>query len=103
MRSLAPVRHVRYDLHNFHTEIGAMSADLADIEKRLNAGAWLRPGEVGALFGRTRWAVNYWMQTGKIGFRKSPGGHREADPDDVKRILAEHRQEHPATGSEPSQ
>lgn len=77
------------------------AGDAADIERRLREGAWLRPGEVGALFGKSRWAVDYWLRKGvkvrgeterrMIGFRESPGGHRECDPADVIALLDAYR------------
>jgi len=72
----------------------------ADIERRLDAGEWLRPGDVGVLFGRTRYAVDDWMNAGKLRFRRSPGGHREAHPEDVRRLLDEQRQVHGGTADD---
>jgi hypothetical protein len=91
--------HGRYD-RNGCNRAGAMTDETAaEIEKRLNDGAWLRPGEVATLFGRSRWAVIDWLKKGVlvngerhfIGFRTSPGGHRELDPADVAKVLAAHR------------
>jgi hypothetical protein len=67
----------------------------ADVEKRLNDGAWLKPGEVATLFGKSRWAVINWIKTGvKIGderyrieARPTTGGHRELNPAHVKAAL----------------
>jgi hypothetical protein len=96
-------RHDRYDRH-ICTGVEIMaedSADAAGIERRLRTGAWLRPGEVGILFGKSRWAVDYWLRKGvkvrgetdrrMIGFRESPGGWRECDPDDVSALLDAYR------------
>lgn len=71
----------------------------AEIEKRLTDGDWLKPGEVAALFGRSRWAVNGWLKNGVkiageryyIGYRETPGGHRECDPEDIRTVLAAYR------------
>lgn len=71
----------------------------AEIEKRLNDGAWLRPGEVGVLFGKSRWTVINWVKNGYrldgeryiIGYRETGGGHRELDPDDVRKLLDAYR------------
>lgn len=71
----------------------------AEIEQRLNEGAWLRPGEVAVLFGKSRWTVINWIKNGyKAGgeritlhYHETGGGHRELDPDDVKRALAAYR------------
>lgn len=68
----------------------------AEIEKRLNEGAWLKPGEVGVLFGKSRWSAINWM-TGKgvklgstyhrLRWKYSTGGHRIVNPDDVRAAL----------------
>lgn len=88
--------NARYDRHK-RAKVGAMSdGTAAEIEQRLNDGAWLKPGEVATLFGRSRWAVDGWIKNGVrvkgeryyLGFRETPGGHRELDPDDVKKVLA---------------
>lgn len=68
--------------------------DADKIERQLNAGVWLSPGRVGVLFGRSRYAVDDWLNAGKIRYRRTPGGHRELNPDDVRQLLAEYRQEH---------
>jgi hypothetical protein len=77
-------------------------AEVEAAERRLSAGAWLKPGEVAALFNTTRWSVDRWLRNGvrmggqrwRIGFRETPGGHRECDPADIRRILALYRQRH---------
>lgn len=74
--------------------------DAADIEAQLNAGAWLSPGRVAVLFGRTRYAVDDWLNAGKLRYRRTPGGHRELNPEDVRRLLDEYRQEHGGTADE---
>lgn len=71
----------------------------AEIERRLNEGAWLKPGEVATLFGKSRWTVINWIKNGYriggerilIGYRESSSGHRVLDPDDVKKILSAYR------------
>jgi hypothetical protein len=71
----------------------------ADIERRLNDGAWLKPGEVAVLFDRSRWAVVGWLKNGLriggeryyLGYRETVGGHREIDPHDVRAALDAYR------------
>lgn len=74
----------------------ATDEELAKIEERLAAGEWLPPGEVAKLFDVTRFAVAYWLKKGQttygpLHFRSTPGGHRQCDPVDVRRMLAEYR------------
>lgn len=71
----------------------------AEIERRLNEGAWLKPGEVATLFGKSRWTVINWLKNGVkigderyyVGWRPTVGGHRELDPYDVTKALAASR------------
>jgi hypothetical protein len=69
-------------------------ASVDELRRRLDAGEWLLPGEVSALFGKNRWAADNWIVAGKIRYRRSPGGFRECHPDDVKRLLAEYERVH---------
>lgn len=91
--------NARYHRHN-PTEARAMGdATAGEIEQRLNDGDWLKPGEVATLFGKSRWAVDNWLKKGVrikgerywIGYRETPGGHRECDPADIAKILAAYR------------
>jgi excisionase family DNA binding protein len=70
--------------------------DVADIERRLDAGEWLRPGEVAALLGIGRTTVHRMLGAGTIGHRVRPGTgeQRECAPADVRRLLDERRQVH---------
>ena len=70
--------------------------DPAELERRLNAGEWLKPGSVATLLGMSRGTVHNLLGARKIGYRKTPGGQRECDPADVKRLLEERRRVHPA-------
>lgn len=71
--------------------------DLADLERRLSAGEWLRPGEVAALLDTSRASIDRWIRAGRIGFRRrGPGGHRLLNPEDVRKELHEYRREHRA-------
>lgn len=70
--------------------------DVAALRARLAADEWLLPGEVGALFDppKSRFTVRNWLLTGKIRFRKTVGGFRECNPEDVRARLAEVDQVH---------
>lgn len=76
-------------------------ADVATLRVRLEAGEELLPGEVGALFGRDRFAVDDWIKAGKIRYRRTPGRQRLCNPDDVKAMLADFEQVR-RDGQEPS-
>lgn len=68
--------------------------DLAEIERRLDAGEWLRPGQVAALFHTSRTSIHRWMSAGRIRYRRrGPRRDRVLNPDDVRRELAEYRRE----------
>lgn len=69
-----------------------------EIERRLDAGEWLRPGDAGVLFGRNRFTVAYWLRKGLIRYRRTPGGQRECNPVDVRRLLDEYRTERRGDG-----
>lgn len=77
----------------------------AEIERRLNAGEWLKIGELMVLFadpnGRPagRSSVDRWITNGarfgkkrvSIHFMIAPSGERICDPEDIKVVLAESR------------
>ena len=69
-------------------------AEPAELRRRLEAGEWLLPGEVGALFGKSRFTVDYWLTTGKIKYKRGPGRIRTCDPADVRRLLDESSEVH---------
>ena len=87
------------------------TATPAQLEQRLQAGEWLRSGQVAKLFGMSRWTILYWLKNGVpldgerfyIRFRESPGGWRLCHPDDVQRVLTAHRREHIAHPAEPNE
>lgn len=68
-------------------------ANLAEIERKLDAGEWLGPGQVAALFNTSRTSVDRWLRSGRITYRRGPTGRRELNPADVRRELDEYRQE----------
>lgn len=61
--------------------------EAAEIERRLDEGAWLRTGDVAVLFEATRQDVDHWIGAGKFRYRRTPGGHRLLHPEDVRREL----------------
>ncbi|HEV2928302.1 MAG TPA: helix-turn-helix domain-containing protein [Propionibacteriaceae bacterium] len=68
--------------------------ELAAIERRLDDGEWLRPGEVAALFGTTRTSIHRWLRAGRIRHRRrGPRQDRFLNPEDVRRELDEYRRE----------
>ncbi len=73
-----------------------MVHDIADLQRRLDAGDWLLIGEVGALLGISRATVDRMLVAGSIGHRIRPGsgGWRECNPADVRQHLTDRRREH---------
>lgn len=74
-------------------------ATVEDLEARLDAGAWLLPGEVAKLLGIDRTTViRAYLNPDppKIRYRLRPGSgqYRECHPEDVRRELAARRQVH---------
>lgn len=68
--------------------------DLAEIERKLDAGEWLRPGQVAALFDTSRMSIHRWMDAGRIRYRRrGPRQDRVLNPEDVRRELDEYRRE----------
>lgn len=68
--------------------------DAAAIERKLDAGEWLRPGEVAVLFEAHRATVDRWIKAGRLRYRRrGPAGYRVLKPEDVRRELEEYRRE----------
>lgn len=80
--------------------IFAMPPTADEVQRQLDDGAWLKPGAVGVLFGVSRFTVDDWLKAGRIGYRKTVGGQRECDPDDVRALLAERQRVHRDGGSD---
>lgn len=73
-----------------------MVYDLADIERRLDAGEGLLIGEAAALLHVGRSTIDRLIRRGTIRYqvRAGPGAYRECHPEDVRRLLDEYRQVH---------
>jgi hypothetical protein len=78
--------------------IGAMARTVEDLERALESGEWLRPGDVARLLGISRTAAVRLLNSDppQIRYRVKPGTgrHRECHPDDVRRELDARRQVH---------
>jgi predicted site-specific integrase-resolvase len=71
-----------------------MPPTAAEVQAKLDAGAWLKSGALAILFGVDRSTVDDWIGKGLLGYRRTVGGHRECDPADVRKLLAERNQIH---------
>lgn len=69
--------------------------EVADLERRVRAGEWLKTGAVATLLGMGRTKVHTLVKAGVIGHRKIPGApqkpQRECNPADVLKLLDERR------------
>jgi hypothetical protein len=78
--------------------------DSAEIERRLEAGEWLRIGDLMILFGQpdrpaNRSSVDRWIRNGAkfgakrivIRYKIDPSGDRLTNPEDISQVLAESR------------
>lgn len=78
--------------------ISVMAGTVEDLERRLAAGEWLRPGDVARLLGVARTSVVRMLNADppQIRYRLKPGTgrHRECHPDDVRRELDARRRVH---------
>lgn len=76
----------------------------ADIERRVRAGEWLRPGDIATLLGVDRRTVDRMLRADPPGmrFRIKPGSgkHREIDPASALAELDRRRQVHGETAAE---
>ncbi|MEU7170276.1 hypothetical protein ABZ949_02145 [Micromonospora tulbaghiae] len=72
--------------------------EIADLERRVRAGEWLKTGSVAKLLGMGRTKVHTLLASGEIGYRLLPGAavkpQRECDPADVLRLLDQRRRVH---------
>jgi hypothetical protein len=82
--------------------------DRAGLERRLDAGKWLRLSEVAHLLDASRASVDRWVRDGRFRYRRrGPRGDRFLHPEDVRRELDEYRRERrngvaePGDGSAP--
>ena len=66
-----------------------------ELRAAVDAGEWLRGGDVAIVLGRGRTTVHRLFESGELGWKFMPGGkQRHADPADVRRLLAEAEQVH---------
>lgn len=66
----------------------------AALEKRVEAGEWLRINDTAKVLGISRSKTDLMIRAGKIGHRKEPGSrYRQCNPKDIQRLLAESRTE----------
>lgn len=64
------------------------------LRARVNAGEWLRVGDVAKVLGIGRTKAHTLMAKGAIGYRLEPGStYRVANPGDLLKLLAESEQE----------
>ena len=66
--------------------------DITRLEQQIAAGVELRSGAVAALLDVSRGTVHNWIKHGKIRYRRTGGGQRLLNAEDVARLLAETRQ-----------
>lgn len=61
----------------------------------VEAGEWLRAGDVAIVLGIGRTSAHRLLSSGELGWKLKPGGkQRQADPADVRRLLTEAEQVH---------
>lgn len=66
----------------------------AGLEERVRAGEWLRIGDAAKVLDVSRSKVDLMMRAGTVGHRREPGSkYRQANPQDVLRLLEEARRE----------
>lgn len=73
-----------------------MGETAAGIERRLDAGEWLRPGEVAIVLGVDRRTIDRMLRSNLLRYRIRPGvgRYRETHPADVRRELDKRRAVH---------
>lgn len=78
-----------------------MADDVADLQRRLDAGEGLRLGQVATLTGRGRTTIHDWIKTGKWKprYTRTLGGQRHFRAEDVQALLNELRAEEGDSGS----
>lgn len=66
------------------------AAQVAALRTRVEAGEWLRSGDVSTVLGLSRSTVHRLLTSGEIAWKKRPGGkQRYCNPADVLRLLKE--------------
>jgi hypothetical protein len=78
--------------------IATMGGTADEIERRLDQGDWLLPGDVAILLEVDRSTIVRMLNADppRIRFRRRPGAgqYRECHPDDVRQLLEERRRIH---------
>lgn len=66
----------------------------AALEKRVEAGEWLRVGDAAKVLGIGRTKMHTLVSQGTVGHRLEPGSrYRQVNPKDIRRLLEEARRE----------
>jgi hypothetical protein len=79
-----------------------VTADAAELERRLRAGEWLTPGEVAKLLDLSRTKIHYMIVAGELGAANKPhSAHRTCNPEHVLRELDRLHADRAATGNPP--
>jgi hypothetical protein len=86
---IANVRTDRYDALQPTRAGNMVNADKEELERRLNAGEWLTPGEVAKLLGVGRTTMHDMLERGGVirWTTKPASRHRICNPADVRRVL----------------
>ena len=66
----------------------------AELRQLLADGAWLSTGQVADLFGVDRVTIHRWVKAERFRFKRTLGGQRQLNPEDVRARLAEVEQVH---------
>jgi excisionase family DNA binding protein len=80
-----------------------VSQDPSELERRLDAGEWLSPGQVASLLGTSRSTVTRRINDGTLRYRRRAAGiQRVCNPEDVRRLLDAAREVRGGDGQAPS-
>lgn len=73
-----------------------MGSDSTDLQRRLDAGERLSPGEAAELLGIHRSTVDRMLKSGALAYYVKPGSgeHREVDPESLRAELARRAERH---------
>jgi hypothetical protein len=90
-----------YAANTMANKADVTKAERETLRGRVNAGEWLRVGDVAKVLGIGRTKAHTLMTKGTIGYRLEPGStYRVANPADLLKLLTESEQERrPSTPS----